>query len=145
MAEAGESEPAPPEGPSEGQAEAKPKRYPRSRVRADGARRRTQAQIEARRKAKREGAGYWAGKGGGRSRSGRPTSAIEKQFTLQQDRQKLGRQKLGTRSLVLGPQWSPMPGRTSGRLTCWSQTGFFPSLRTLSSENGENGFSCNNC
>ena len=55
MAEAGEDAPATPEGQLEGQAEAKPKRYPRSRVRADGARRRTQAEIEARRKAKREG------------------------------------------------------------------------------------------
>ena len=37
-----------------------PRRYPRSRVRADGTRRRTAAEIEARRKAKREGTGYWA-------------------------------------------------------------------------------------
>ena len=70
MAEAGEDAPAPPEG----QLEAKPKRYPRSRVRADGTRRRTQAEIEARRKAKREGTGYWAGKGGEHSPSGRPAS-----------------------------------------------------------------------
>ena len=72
MAEAGEDVPAPPEGQPEGQAEAKPKRYPRSRVRAYGARRRTQAEIEG--KAKREGSGYWAGKGGEHSPSKRPAS-----------------------------------------------------------------------
>ena len=48
-----------------------PRRYPRSRVRADGTRRRTAAEIEARRKAKREGAGYWA-TAAARSHSGRP-------------------------------------------------------------------------
>ena len=48
-----------------------PRRYPRSRVRADGTRRRTAAEIEARRKAKREGTGYWATPAA-RSHSGRP-------------------------------------------------------------------------
>ena len=48
-----------------------PRRYPRSRVRADGTRRRTAAEIEARRKAKREGTGYWA-TAAARSHSRRP-------------------------------------------------------------------------
>ena len=47
------------------------RRYPRSRARADGTRRRTDAEIEARRKAKREGTGYWA-TAAARSHSGRP-------------------------------------------------------------------------
>ena len=79
MAEAGADEPDNQDEQAEEGAE-RPRRCPRSRVRADGTRRRTQAEIEARRKAKREGTGYWAGKAGGRSHSGRPPLRSEEQL-----------------------------------------------------------------
>ena len=75
MAETGAGEPANQEERAASRTDpprrSSPRRYPRSRIRADGARRRTAAEIEARRKAKREGTGYWA-TAAARSHSGRP-------------------------------------------------------------------------
>ena len=70
-----------------------PRRYPRSRARADGTRRRTAAEIEARRKAKREGTGYWA-TAAARSHSGRPRAGPDQLQIAESPRmgQRLGKQ-----------------------------------------------------
>ena len=58
MAEAETAEQPPAAEQEEGGA--RPKRFPRARVRADGTRRRTQAELDNRRQAKKDGTGFWA-------------------------------------------------------------------------------------
>ena len=70
MADAETAEQPQAEGQEEGGA--RPKRFPRSRVRADGTRRRTQAELDNRRQAKKEGTGFWATPAGKKVLAGQP-------------------------------------------------------------------------
>ena len=70
MADAETAEQPQAEGQEEGNA--RPKRFPRSRVRADGARRRTQTELDNRRQAKKDGAGFWATPAGKKVLAGQP-------------------------------------------------------------------------